>query len=107
METAKEGSRETGTYGKSQPQKVLKTTVNSIFIIVDWGFSLTERDLYMKERHLCECLPKHRLRVLIGIFVWADAATLSMFTRSLDSITYPSAAPSRPCFMAEVNKATR
>lgn len=52
METAKERSRETGTHGKSQPQKVHKTTVNSIFIILDWGFSLTERDLYMKERRL-------------------------------------------------------
>lgn len=79
METAKERSRETGTHGKSQPQKVHKTTVNSIFIILDWGFSLTERDLYMKERRLCERLLKHRLRILIRIFVWADAATQHVY----------------------------
>lgn len=47
METAKERSRETGPRGKSQPKKVHKTS--SFFIILDWGFSLTEQDLYMKE----------------------------------------------------------
>lgn len=50
METAEERSRETGTRGKSQPQKALKLTANSFFVILDWGFSLTQRDLYRKWR---------------------------------------------------------
>lgn len=49
METAKGRSREAGPHGKSQPQKVHKAPVRSFFIILDWSFSLTERDLYMEE----------------------------------------------------------